>query len=86
VARNLLLYVVSASMLTTTHDVDLHDWERLIRAEYQEIPGLCLTRRQAQRLWNLDSATCDTLLEEMVAEHFLRLTPTDRYVRADIGF
>jgi hypothetical protein len=72
-------------MFTTTQQhADLHDWEQLIRAEYQEIPGLCLTRKQAQRLWNLDSATCDTLLQEMVAEHFLRVTPTDRYVRADI--
>jgi Spy/CpxP family protein refolding chaperone len=72
-------------MLTTQHDADLHDWEQLIRSEYQEIPGLCLTRRQAQRLWNLNPDMCDALLEEMVAEHFLRLTPTDRYVRVDIG-
>ncbi|MBI3403504.1 MAG: hypothetical protein HY048_18995 [Acidobacteria bacterium] len=68
----------------TQQHADLHDWEQLIRAEYQEVPGLCLTRRQAQRLWNLDPEMCDTLLQEMVADHFLRLTPTDRFVRADV--
>ena len=28
------------------------DWLHLIRAEYPEIPGLHLTRKQVQRLWD----------------------------------
>jgi hypothetical protein len=55
----------------------------LIRAEYLEIPGLSLTRKQAQRLWSLDERTCDTLFETLVDVKFLRRTPTGGYVRAD---
>jgi hypothetical protein len=68
-------------MLST--DVDTSDWLNLIRAEYFEIPGLSLTRQQAQRLWALDTATCKELLAQLVADHFLRQTAADTYVRAD---
>jgi hypothetical protein len=46
----------------------------LIRAEYQEMPGLCLTRAQVQRLWRLDPGACDTVLRAMVDAGYLRLT------------
>lgn len=36
-------------------------WLQLIRAEYLEIPGLCLTMEQAQRLWGLDPVTGEAL-------------------------
>ncbi len=55
-----------------------------IRAEYREQPGLHLTTEQAQRLWLLGPVTCEALLGTLVAEHFLRRTPTG-YVRADSG-
>ncbi len=66
-----------------TFEATREDWQQLIRAEYLEIPGLSLTRRQAERLWGLDARTCKNLLDEMVANKFLRLTPSDMYVRAD---
>jgi hypothetical protein len=56
------------------------DWLHLVQAEYLEMPGLQLTRPQVQRLWGLDSATCDTVLQELVAVHFLRRTHQDVYV------
>jgi hypothetical protein len=59
------------------------DWLTLIRAEYSEIPGLHLTKRQAQRLWSLDDHACDTLLSTLEAQKFLRRTPNGGYVRAD---
>lgn len=65
--------------------IDHAEWTQLIRAEYLEIPGLSLTRQQAQRLWNLDPDTCNELLGAMVAKNFLRRTPGDQYVRADSG-
>jgi hypothetical protein len=37
-------------MKTTTADYDVAVWRERIRAEYLEMPGLHLTRRQAQRL------------------------------------
>jgi hypothetical protein len=59
------------------------DWLRLVRAEYLEIPGLHLTRRQVQRLWGLDDTTCDALLQTLVETRFLRCTQADAYVLND---
>jgi hypothetical protein len=42
-----------------------------VRGEYKEMPGLSLTFGQACRLWQVDSATCDALLQRLVAEGFL---------------
>ena len=50
------------------------DVARRIRAEYLEMPGLCLTLAQAQRLWSLDRRTCETALNALVASRFLRRT------------
>lgn len=44
---------------------------RRIRSEYVEMPGLRLTRQQAQRLWGLDEDTCSTALECLVEAKFL---------------
>jgi hypothetical protein len=57
------------------------DWLQLIRAEYLEIPGLHLTRDQVRRLWGLDDATCDALLEALIEEGFLRRTRMGAYIR-----
>jgi hypothetical protein len=54
-----------------------------IRAEYFDLPGLSLTARQAQRLWNLDSETCQRVLDMMIRDNFLRRTPQAQYVRGD---
>lgn len=52
----------------------------LIRSEYQEMPGLCLTRAQVQRLWLLEPAACDNVLRALVDAGYLRLT-AGGYVR-----
>ena len=62
-------------------DSTLSEWLQLVRAEYREIPGLNLTRPQVQRLWGLDSLTCDALLAALTGEQFLRCTREGRYVR-----
>jgi hypothetical protein len=59
------------------------DWTRLVRAEYLEVPGLVLTRDQAQRLWGLERAACDQVLAALVESRFLRRTRDNRYLRAD---
>jgi hypothetical protein len=59
------------------------DWIQIVRAEYDEMPGLRLTREQVQRLWSLDSPTCDMLLEALVRSRFLCRTGNNAYVRAD---
>ena len=45
-----------------------------IRGEFREMPGLSLTLRQAARLWNLDSVTCDIALRILVEERYLAHT------------
>jgi hypothetical protein len=65
-----------------TQHTDIRDWLALIQAEYDEIPGLSLTKPQVQRLWGLDDVTCDALLEALEAARFLRRTADNTYVRA----
>jgi hypothetical protein len=57
----------------------------MVRSEFAEMPGLHLSKRQAQRLWNLDARSVDTILEMLEASHYLRRTADDVYVRADLG-
>jgi hypothetical protein len=47
---------------------------RRIRAEFLEMPGLCLTIEQAQRLWSLEPRTCEALLRFLIDSRFLRRT------------
>ena len=61
------------------------DWVHRIRAEYLEMPGLCLTTTEIQRMWGLDAVTCEALLEALVAVGFLRRTRAGSFVRADNG-
>ena len=61
----------------------MNDWMQLIRAEYHEIPGLHLTKRQVQRLWNLDAAMCEALLVALEDARVLRRTRSGAYVGAD---
>ena len=56
------------------------DLLRLIQAEYNEMPGLHLTKPQIQRLWQLDAVVCDTVLDVLMATHVLRKTDHDAYV------
>jgi len=56
-----------------------------VRAEYLEMPGLCLTRDQARCLWGLDVGVCDQVLRHLVDTGFLSFTPHATYVRADAG-
>ena len=62
-------------------DNTIADWLQLIRAEYLEIPGLQLTKPQAQRLWGFDAAMCDAVLAALVDVRFLKRTRGDAYVR-----
>ena len=55
---------------------------RRVRGEYNEMPGLCLTPAQAQRLWGLDRTSCDALLGALVDAKFLLKTHEGGFVRA----
>lgn len=59
------------------------DIVRLIKQEFLEMPGLCLTEPQARRLWTLDSVLCDRALAELVHDGFLLRSPSGKFVRVD---
>jgi hypothetical protein len=61
----------------------VRDWLPLIQAEYLEMPGLKLTKPQAQRLWALDRDLCEALLDRLVASDFLKVTRQHAYVLSD---
>jgi hypothetical protein len=56
---------------------------RRVRGEYWEMPGLRLNVPQAQRLWALDAATCESLLHSLVEDGFLAHTRDGSYVRSE---
>ena len=58
---------------------------RRIRGEYLEMPGLRLTRAQAQRLWGLDEQTCVQLLDSLTADRFLLRRGDGTYARLTDG-
>jgi len=60
-------------------------WLPIVRGEFQEVPGLRLTKPQVRRLWGLDPHTCDTLLDALVDGGFLKRTRNGEYTRVDAG-
>ena len=55
----------------------------IVRGEYVEMPGLRLSRRQAQRLWAIDAETCDAVLGALEHSHFLERNEADEFMRAE---
>ena len=54
-----------------------------IESEYREMPGLQLTARQMQRMWCLDGATCEVVIDMLVSHGTLARTRRNAYARAD---
>jgi hypothetical protein len=75
--QNMHAFQTPVSIVPTARVSDLVG---LIRSEYEEMPGLCLTRAQVQRLWLLEPGTCDNVLGALVDAGYLRLTSRG-YVR-----
>src|SRR5512134_1307877 len=50
-----------------------------IRAEFQEMPGVCLTLPQARRLFGLAEDACARILTGLVREGLLRCRPDGTY-------
>ena len=56
-----------------------------IRAEYLEMPGLCLTSEQLQRLCGVERTLCQLVLDSLVDAKFLCLKSTGAYARLTDG-
>ncbi len=52
----------------------------LVQTEYREMPGLQLTKPQMRRFLGVDVVTCDTVVDILERQKFLRRTPRDAYV------
>ena len=50
-----------------------------IRAEYREMPGLCLTSEQIQRLCGVEPTLCQLVLDLLVDAKFLYVKTTGAY-------
>jgi hypothetical protein len=62
--------------------IQIQDVAELIRLEYAETPGLKLTFRQVQGLWNLSEELCDRVLNTLIETRFLVRTADGRFARA----
>jgi hypothetical protein len=63
----------------------IEDVLQRVQGEFAEMPGLCLTAAQAQRLWGLDQNLCDQLLEALVDAKFLSRRRDGSFIRVDGG-
>jgi len=65
---------------------NIDDWVHMVQSEFAEMPGLQLSKRQAQRLWNLDRRSAEIVLDVLESSHFLTRTANNMYRRADIEY
>ena len=63
----------------------IEDVLQRVQGEFAEMPGLCLTAAQAQRLWGVDREMCDRLLEALVDAKFLSQRRDGSFIRVDGG-
>ena len=63
--------------------VQVHAVANRVRGEFLEMPGLCLTTRQAARLWGLEASACEQVIDVLVQSAFLRRTPGGMVTRID---
>jgi hypothetical protein len=54
-----------------------------VRGEFVEMPGLRLTVGQAARLWGLERAACEAVIDALIGSSFLRLTTAGVVMRTD---
>lgn len=44
-----------------------------VRQAFAEMPGLCVSRREAERIWKIDAATAEAVFEALVEIGYLRM-------------
>jgi DNA-binding IclR family transcriptional regulator len=72
--------VEKSPMITPTQTTSqTDDLSVRARAEFREMPGMCLTTAQAARLWQLSPDRAEELLSELVQSGFLVRRDGQRY-------
>ncbi len=56
-----------------------------LRSEFLEMPCLCLTSEQVQHLCGIERTICQMVLDTLIDERFLCLTPDGRYACVTSG-
>jgi len=56
-----------------------------VRSEFLEMPGLRLTLAQATRMWGLEAAACQQVVDALIGCAFLRWTPDGTLARVEDG-
>jgi hypothetical protein len=74
------------TMLCAPRQQSLEEWTVIVRGEYDESPGLSLTRGEVQRWWSMDSTVCDAVLEHLTKTGFLRQTARRHLFVRDEGW
>jgi hypothetical protein len=69
----------------TAVQLSIAQWIPIVRGEFQEFPAMRLTKSQVQRLWSLDTLTCEALLSALIDGRFLKRTSNGSYARVDAG-
>jgi len=68
-------------MTSTVHDASDHIISA-IRGEFDEMPGMKLTREQICRLWRLEHQEAERVIHSLMTSGFLRRDQRNRYGRA----
>jgi hypothetical protein len=63
--------------------IAFHRLVERVRSEFLEMPGLRLTLPQAARLWGLDVAACEAVVEVLIRSAFLQRTASGAVARVD---
>jgi hypothetical protein len=71
---------MSAALRNASEDVI-----NVIRGEFNEMPGMKLTRDQFCRLWNLESDEAERVIRFLTSSRFLQRDRENRYGRATDG-
>jgi hypothetical protein len=74
--------MIAASQVRSHQGLDFVRLLNIVRGEFLEMPGLRLTKKQAQRLWAIDADTCEALLGSLENSQFLRHTRDGEYMLA----
>jgi hypothetical protein len=71
--------------MTRSDSPPMGDIVNRVCSEFFEMPGLRLTRAQAQRLWGLDEPTTCQVLDQLLEIHFLQRTADGKFLRSTDG-
>ena len=74
--------MIAVPDVRSRHRLDFGRLLEIVRGEFLEMPGLRLTKKQAQRLWAIDADTCEALLSALETSQFLRHTRDGEYLLA----